>query len=73
VDHLLYDCYKLQRERENLIRNVSKQDNWPVGRSDLVHKHIKHFIQFANSVDFEKHINRFMYKDQKRTLNQQHK
>jgi hypothetical protein len=23
-------------------------------KSDLVNKHIKHFIQFANSIDFEK-------------------
>jgi hypothetical protein len=45
---------KLQREREKLISNVSKQDNWPVNKSDLVSKHIKHFIQFANSIDFEK-------------------
>jgi len=30
VDHLLYDCSKLQREREKLITNVSKQDSWPV-------------------------------------------
>jgi len=27
MDHLLYDCSKLQREREKLIRNVSKQEN----------------------------------------------
>jgi len=26
VDHLLYDCCKLQREREKLIRKVSKQE-----------------------------------------------
>jgi hypothetical protein len=54
VDHLIYDYTKLQREREKLISNVSKQDNWPVNKSDLVNKHIKHFIQFANSIDFEK-------------------
>jgi hypothetical protein len=54
VDHLLYDCTKLQREREKLISNVSKQDNWPVEKSDLVNKYIKHFIQFTNSIDFEK-------------------
>ena len=41
-------------EREKLIRKVSKQDNWPVEKSDLVNKHIKHFIQFANAIDFEK-------------------
>jgi hypothetical protein len=54
VDHLIYDCSKLQREREELIRNVSKQDNWPVEKSDLVHKDIKHFSQFANAIDFKK-------------------
>jgi hypothetical protein len=54
VDHQIYDCSKLQREREKLIRNVSKQDNWLVEKCDLVHKHIKHFSQFSNAIDFEK-------------------
>jgi hypothetical protein len=30
VDHLLYDSSKLQRLREKLIWNVSKQENWPL-------------------------------------------
>ena len=54
VDHLLYDCIKLQREREKLISNLSNQDTWPMNKSNLVNKHIKHFIQFVNSIDFEK-------------------
>ena len=54
MDHLLYDCTKLQREREEIISSVSKQDNWPVEKSDLVNKHLKHFIQFTNSMDFAK-------------------
>jgi hypothetical protein len=54
VDHLIYNCSKLQREREELIRNVSKQDNWPVEKCDLVHKHTKYFSQFANAIDVEK-------------------
>jgi hypothetical protein len=54
VDHLIYDCTKLQSEREKLISSVSEQDNWPVNKSDLVNKFIKHFTQFANSIDFEK-------------------
>jgi hypothetical protein len=54
VEHLLYDCIKLQRERESLIRNASNQDKWPVNKSDLVNKHLKHFIQFVNSIDFER-------------------
>jgi hypothetical protein len=58
------DCLTLQlravpyletlREREKLTSSVSKQDNWPVNKSDVVNKHIKHFIQFTNSVHFEK-------------------
>jgi hypothetical protein len=54
VDHLLYDCTKLQKEREKLISNVAKQDNWPVDKSELVEKHMKHFFQFTNSIDLEK-------------------
>ena len=54
VDHLLYECIKLQKEREKLISNLPNQDTWPVNKSDLVNKHIKHFEQFVNSIDFEK-------------------
>jgi hypothetical protein len=54
VDHILYDFIKLQREREQLIHNLSNQDSWPVGKSDLVKKHTKQFTQFVNTIDFEK-------------------
>jgi hypothetical protein len=54
VDQLLYDCTKLQRERKELIRNISNQDKWPVSKSDLVNKHTKYFTKFVNSVDFER-------------------
>jgi hypothetical protein len=54
VDHLIYDCTKLQGEREKPTSNVSKPDNWPVNESDLVNNHTKHFSQFANSIDFGK-------------------
>jgi hypothetical protein len=30
VNHLFYDCTKLQRKRQKLISNISKQYNWPV-------------------------------------------
>jgi hypothetical protein len=53
VDHLIYGCIKLQREREKLISNLSNQETWPVNKSDLQNKH-KHFLQFVNSIDFEK-------------------
>ena len=54
VDHLTYDCTILQRERGKLISEVSKQDNWPVTKSDLVNKYIKYFLEFMNTIDFKK-------------------
>jgi hypothetical protein len=54
VDHLIYDCPILWREREKLISKVSKQDNWPVTKSDLVNKFIKHFLEFTNTIYFKK-------------------
>jgi len=54
VEHLLYDCTKLQMEREQLIHSISNQDTWPVNKSDLVNKHIKQFTQFVNSIEFER-------------------
>ena len=38
VDHLLYACFKLQRERQKLKSNISNRDNWPVNKCDLVKK-----------------------------------
>jgi len=54
VDHLIYDCTILRREREKLISKVSKQDKWPVTKIDLVNKFIKHFLEFTNTIDFKK-------------------
>jgi len=54
VDHLLFYCNILQKERERLIGKISRQDNWPVSKSQLGNKYIKLFIQFINSIDFTK-------------------
>ena len=42
----------MQDERELLIGKISRHDNWPVTKTQLGSKYIKHFIQFANSIDF---------------------
>jgi hypothetical protein len=54
IDHLLFDCAILQEVRERLIGKVARQDNWPVNKSQLGNKYIRHFIQFTNTVDFTK-------------------
>ena len=54
VDHLLYDCSKLNNEREHLAAHISKEDNWPIRKSELVNKYLKQVIHFTNSIDYEK-------------------
>jgi hypothetical protein len=56
VDHLIYDSGKLEKEREKLIAHISREDNWPVQKSVLVHKYLQQFSQFTNSIDFEKTV-----------------
>jgi len=38
VDHLLYQCSKLNIEK--LIAYISKEDNWPVKKNELVNKYL---------------------------------
>jgi len=54
VDHLIYECKNLQKEREALISYIAKQDTWPKEKSELVNKYTKKFTQFTKSIDFDK-------------------
>ena len=54
VDHLIFDCPKLDKERGKLIAYTAKEEGWPVRKSDLVNKYLNQFKQFINSIDFEK-------------------
>jgi hypothetical protein len=53
VDHLIFDCGKLEKEREKLIAHILREDNWPVQKkSVLANKYLQQFSQFTNSIDF---------------------
>ena len=54
VDRPIYECQRLQKEREALTRSTTKQDTWPSEKSDLVNKYTKRFTQFINSIDSDK-------------------
>jgi hypothetical protein len=54
VDHLLYDLNRLNHQRDKLIAHISKEENWPIRKSDLVRKCLKQLIYFTNSIDFGK-------------------
>ena len=41
-----------QRKKEELIAYISKVDNWPVKKNELVNKYLKQFINFTNSINY---------------------
>jgi hypothetical protein len=54
TDHLLFDCELLDKEMAKLIAYTSKEDDWPVRKSELEKKYLQQFSMFVNSIDFEK-------------------
>jgi L-cysteine desulfidase len=54
VDHLIFECKRLQKERGILQNSVIKDGKWPVRKSELSHRYLKQFIRYINEMDFEK-------------------
>jgi len=54
TDHLLYHCTLLQHQREIFKTETLKRGNWPIGKHDLITKHLKSSLKFTNSIDFDK-------------------
>jgi ribonuclease HI len=54
IDHLLFECELLNKERDNLILTVLKADIWPISRNKLIRKHFKTFAKFTNDISFDK-------------------
>jgi len=54
MEHLIYDCAILDKEREKPIGYTSREEDWPVRKCELVNKYLKQFTTFANSIYFEK-------------------
>jgi len=52
VEHIIYDCGKLNTERRKLIADISKEDHWPVGKNVLGNKYLKQITHFINSTDY---------------------
>jgi hypothetical protein len=54
VDHLIFQSKRLRNERAFLKSNVLKVGKWPVSESELTNRNLKQFINYINSMDFEK-------------------
>jgi ribonuclease HI len=53
VDHLLYQCTLLHTSRKLLRNSALKTGNWPANEQELTTKHLKAFLTYTNSIDFE--------------------
>jgi hypothetical protein len=51
VDHILFECKLLEKERERLIAAVSR---WPVNKTKLSKEYYKSFKEFTNNICFDK-------------------
>ena len=54
IDHLLFECELLNKERDRLILTVSKADLWPISKNELIRKHYKLFTRFTKEISFDK-------------------
>jgi len=54
IDHLLFECEVLNKERDNLISTLLKTDVWPTSKDKLIRKHFKIFAKFTNEISFDK-------------------
>lgn len=54
VDHLIYECKILEKERNYLKYEIAKKGGkWPVLKSALIKTFKKDFIHFVNKINFE--------------------
>ena len=53
VQHLLWECSILDRQRRNFKMAIGGEGNWPINNAEIIKKHLRAFAQFINSIDFE--------------------
>ena len=53
VDHLLYQCKLLAKQRGTLKKNIVHPGHWPISKHELITKFRKTFITFTESIDFD--------------------
>jgi hypothetical protein len=54
ADHLIFQCKRLGNERAILKSSVLKEGKWPVRKCELTNRNLKQFIDYVNSMEFEK-------------------
>ena len=53
IDHLLFECELINKERDSLISTILKTDVWPISKDKLIREHFKTFYKFTNQISFD--------------------
>ena len=53
VDHLIHQCTLLHTNRELLKKNVQQSGRWPASKQELITEHLKSFLNFTKSINFD--------------------
>ena len=53
IDHLIFECELLNKERTILKQAMVKTNDWPTRKRDLLRKYYKEFTQFTNKIPFD--------------------
>jgi len=53
VDHLIHQCTLLHTNRELLRENLQQSENWPASKQELITKHLRYFLNFTKSINFD--------------------
>ena len=53
VEHLINQCSILHTQRELFKRNILKSGTWPASKREIISKHIKSFLPFIKSINFD--------------------
>jgi hypothetical protein len=53
MGHLLFHCTKTSTQRDLIKLQLSKPENWPANKVELITKHRKVFSEFVESIDFD--------------------
>jgi len=48
VDHLIFQCNRLENEREILKKSLLKEGSWPASKSELTDRNLKQFVRYIN-------------------------
>ena len=54
IDHLLYECELLNKEKDSLKSSVLKTDIWPISKNRLIRKHFKISAKLTYEISFDK-------------------